>query len=112
MMKTRNRRAHSRCLAALGTLVLMVSCSSAAEVPDDAVLITQGTNPRIEGLSIGLASVSDDEERMSITPPEQANELIRATAGETVEVGGYTIEIFEVESNDEGAFVRLSVIPP
>lgn len=113
-MRTRNRRAHGRCLAALGvcTLVLLASCSSAAEVPDDAVLITQGTSPRIEGLSIGLGSVSDDEARLSIAQPGKRAELFEATTGKTLEIGDYNVEIFEVEYNDEGGWVRLRVTPP
>jgi hypothetical protein len=81
-------------------------------VPEDAVLITQGTSPTVEGLSIGLASVSGDEARLSIAQPEQQAELITATAGETVEVGEYTVEIYEVETDDEGGAVRLRVTPP
>jgi hypothetical protein len=81
-------------------------------VPEDAVLIAQGTSPTVEGLSIGLASVSGDEARLSIAQPEQQAELITATAGETVEVGEYTVEIYEVETDDEGGAVRLRVTPP
>ena len=81
-------------------------------MPEDAVLITQGTSPTVEGLSIGLASVSGDEARLSIAQPEQQAELITATAGESVEVGEYTVEIYEVETNDEGGAVRLRVTPP
>ena len=94
------------------TLVLLTSCSSAAKVPGDAVLITQGTSPRIEGLSIGLGSVSGDEARLSIAQPGMQAELFEATTGETLEVGDYTVEIFEVEYNDEGGRVRLKVTPP
>ena len=101
------------------TVVALASCGSdASEDPgndtshEDAVLITQGTNPTVEGLSIGLASVSGDEARLSIAQPEQQAEPFSATAGETIEVGGYTVEIFEVESNDEGGAVRLRVTPP
>jgi hypothetical protein len=81
-------------------------------VPEDAVLITQGTSPTVEGLSIGLTAVSGDEARLSIAQPEQQAELITATAGETVEVGEYTVEIYEVETNDEGGAVRLRVTQP
>jgi hypothetical protein len=113
MMRTKNRT-HDRCLAALGvcTLVLLVSCSSAAEVPDDSVLITQGTSPSIEGLSIGLGSVSGDEARLSIAQPGRQAELFETTAGETLEIGDHTVEIFEVEYNDEGGWVRLKVTSP
>ncbi|MPZ92056.1 MAG: hypothetical protein GEU68_10555 [Actinobacteria bacterium] len=81
-------------------------------MPEDAVLITQGTSPTVEGLSIGLASVSGDEARLSIAQPEQQAELITVTAGEIVEVGEYTVEIYEVETDDEGGSVRLRVTPP
>ena len=81
-------------------------------MPEDAVLIAQGTSPTVEGLSIGLASVSGDEARLSIAQPEQQAELITATAGETVEVGECTVEIYEVETDDEGGAVRLRVTPP
>jgi hypothetical protein len=81
-------------------------------VPEDAVGIQQGTSPTVEGLSIGLASVSGDEARLSIAQPEQQAELITATAGETVEVGEYTVEIYEVETDDEGGAVWLRVTPP
>jgi len=111
---TRNRRTHSRRLAALGvcTLVLLVSCTTAAEVPEDAVLIRQGTDPRIEGLSIGLGSVFGDEARLSIAQSGEQAELFEATTGEILELGDYTIEIFQVEYNDEGGWVRLKVTPP
>ena len=113
-MRTRNQGAHSSRISALGVcaLVLLVSCSSAAEVPDDAVLVTQGTDPRVEGLSIGLGSVFGDEARLSIAQPGGKAELVEATAGDTLEIGDYTVEIFEVEYNDEGGSVRLKVTPP
>jgi hypothetical protein len=82
------------------------------EIPEDAVLITQGTSPTVEGLAIGLSSVSGDEARMLIAQPEEQAEPFRASAGETIEVGEYTVEIFDVESNDEGGSVRLKVTPP
>jgi hypothetical protein len=98
----------------VGALLLaQASCGSEGDrVPEDAVLITQGTSPTVEGLSIGLASVSGDEARLSIAQPEQQAELITATAGETVEVGEDTVEIYEVETDDEGGAVRLRVTPP
>lgn len=100
-------------------VVALASCGSdAGEEPgketsdEDAVLITQGTNPTVGGLSIGLSSVSGDEARMMIAQPEQQSEPVRATAGETIEVGDYTVEIFDVETNDEGGSVRLRVVEP
>ena len=56
--------------------------------------------------------MSGDEARLSIAQPEQQAELITATAGETVEVGECTVEIYEVETDDEGGAVRLRVTPP
>ena len=99
-------------------LLAMTSCGTDSngdpgdEVSDDAVLITQGTSPTVEGLSIGLGSVSGDEARLSIAQPEQQAELFTATAGETIEVGDYTVEIFEVDTNYVGGSVRLKVTPP
>ena len=85
-------------------LLAQASCGSEGDgVPEDAVLIAQGTSPTVEGLSIGLASVSGDEARLSIAQPEQQAELITATAGETVEVGEYTVEIYEVETTTRAA---------
>jgi len=106
--------------AALGLLALvlaMTSCGSdggndPGEVPEDAVLVTQGTNPTIEGLSVGLSSVSGDEARLMIAQPEGQARPFSAEAGDTIEVGDYTIEVFEVNGNDEGGSVRLKVTPP
>ncbi|MGH2698475.1 MAG: hypothetical protein ACRDJL_04660 [Actinomycetota bacterium] len=117
MIRAGKRGLVALCLAAL--VVPLAACGSDAnEEPGnepsdaDAVLITQGTNPTVEGLSIGLSSVSGDEARLLIAQPEQQAEPFSATAGEVIEVGDYTVEIFSVEPNDEGGAVRLKVTPP
>lgn len=100
---------------AVTAIPVLATCSAGEpgpEIPENAVLITQGTSPTVEGLSIGLGSVSGDEARLSIAQPEQQAELFTAKAGETIEVGDYTVEIFEVETNYVGGSVRLKVTPP
>ena len=99
---------------AVTAILVLATCSAGEpgpEIPENAVLITQGTSPTVEGLSIGLGSVSGDEARLSIAQPEQQAELFTAKAGETIEVGDYTVEIFEVETNYVGGSVRLKVTP-
>lgn len=95
-------------------VLALVSCDSDGDEPfdEDAVLVTQGTNPRVEGLSIGVASVGGDEAGLSIAQPGQLAEPFSVTAGEMLEVGDYTVEILEVLPNDEGGAVRLKVTPP
>ena len=79
----------------------------------EAVRITQGTNPNVEGLSLGLASVSGDEARFSVFGHDgDQNELVKGRPGDRVELGNYVLEFVEVAENDEGGYATVKVTPP
>jgi len=76
------------------------------------VRINQGTNPSIEGLSIGLATVSGDEAGMQIV--EHAGDemtIVEGRPGDRVELGDYLLEVLEVADDDEGGYVTVVVTP-
>lgn len=60
-------------------VILLAGCSPdepSPPIPEDAVRIAQGTSPQIEGLSVGLSSVSGDEARMSVFGHDEKVERI------------------------------------
>ena len=106
---------------AAGLFVLIVAlsaCGGDSEEPpgptdNDAVRITQGTNPTVEGLSLGLASVSGDEARFSVFGHNgDQNQLVKGRPGDRVELGDYVLEFVEVAENDEGGYATVKVTPP
>ena len=67
------RKARMLALTAGALAFALAACGGESDDPprggaseDDAVRINQGTNPSIEGLSIGFATVSGDEAGMQI----------------------------------------------
>jgi len=109
----------------LGLFVLVLAlsaCGGNSEDPpgpggasddDDAVRITQGANPTVEGLSIGLSSVSGDEARLLVVGHDgDENEIVKGRPGDRVELGEYMIEFVEVAENDEGGYTTVKVTPP
>lgn len=119
-------RRSPRCpLLALGLFALVVTLSACggdggdspgggdAVNDDDAVRINQGTNPTVEGLSIGLATVSGDEAGMQIVGHAgDEMTIVEGRPGDSVELGDYLLEVLEVGDNDEGGYVTVVVTPP
>jgi hypothetical protein len=124
-MANRTRSFQSSFLFVVGLFVLvgaLAACGGDSGDPsgpggasddDDAVRITQGTNPTVEGLSLGLSSVSGDEARLSVVGQDgDQNELVEGRPGARIELGEYVIEFVEVAENDEGGYATVIVTPP
>lgn len=116
------RKTRILALVTAGALVLaLAACGGESDDPstggasenDDAVRINQGTNPNIEGLSIGLATVSGDEAGLQIVG-HAGDEMTIAEGrpGDKVELGDYVLEVLEVGDDDEGGYVTVVVTPP
>lgn len=116
------RKTRILALVTAGALVLaLAACGGESDDPstgggsedDDAVRINQGTNPNIEGLSIGLATVSGDEVGLQIVG-HAGDEMTIAEGrpGDKVELGDYVLEVLEVGDDDEGGYVTVVVTPP
>jgi len=120
-MATATRGFPRTLLLAAGLFVFIVAlsaCGGDSDEPpgptdDDAVRITQGANPTVEGLSIGLSSVSGDEARLLVVGHDgDENEVVKGRPGDRVELGEYMIEFVEVAENDEGGYTTVKVTPP
>jgi hypothetical protein len=83
--------------------------------PEGAVTIVQGTAPTVEGLRVGLASVtSTGNAALQLAGGElPAQRNVSGKEGDRLEVDGYVIELVEVNPSDSGrgsAVVRVT--PP
>jgi len=115
------RKTRILALVTAGALVLaLAACGGESDDPprggaseDDAVRINQGTNPSIEGLSIGFATVSGDEAGMQIVG-HAGDEMttVEGRPGDRVELGDYVLEVLEVGDDDEGGYMTVVVTPP
>lgn len=79
---------------------------------EEAVLIAQGQSPTINGLSISLSSVREDEAAMQIFGHADETEIVRGRPGDMIPLNDFRLEVVDVEDNDEGGFVKLRVIAP
>jgi hypothetical protein len=83
--------------------------------PDSAVTIVQGTAPTVEGLRVGVASVtSTGQAALQLAGGElPAQRNVSGKRGDRVEVDGYVIEFVDVEPSYGGqGRVTVRVTPP